>query len=148
MITKREKNINIVNPFKLEHIEMGDGLHYGVEYKGTGKDFGREYYRYDLIDVPITDPLQKTQLAEMRIYKEIHDYSMSLDDKDVHKDGYINMSIEDVKRKGKSMQKILVSTFKNMDRVLQIIHDNYLTAAFGPSPIGPKKRNPTITRIP
>ena len=141
MITKREKNINIVNPFKLEHIEMGDGLHYGVEYKGTGKDFGREYYRYDLIDVPITDPLQKTQLAEMRIYKEIHNHISN-------EDGYINMSIEDAKRKGKSMQKILVSTFKNMDRVLQIIHDNYLTAAFGPNPIGPKKRNPTITRIP
>ena len=141
MITKREKNINIVNPFKLEHIEMGDGLHYGVEYKGTGKDFGREYYRYDLIDVPITNPLQKTQLAEMRIYKEIHNHISN-------EDGYINMSIEDAKRKGKSMQKILVSTFKNMDRLLQIIHDNYLTAAFGPSPIGPKKRNPTITRIP
>ncbi len=141
MITKREKNINIVNPFKLEHTEMGDGLHYGVEYKGTGKDFGREYYRYDLIDVPITNPLQKTQLAEMRIYKEIHNHISN-------EDGYINMSIEDAKRKGKSMQKILVSTFKNIDRVLQIIHDNYLTAAFGPSPIGPKKRNPTITRIP
>lgn len=131
MITKREKNINIVNPFKLEHTEMGDGLHYGVEYKGTGKDFGREYYRYDLIDVPITNPLQKTQLAEMRIYKEIHNHISN-------EDGYINMSIEDAKRKGKSMQKILVSTFKNIDRVLQIIHDNYLTAAFGPSPIGPK----------
>ena len=125
MITKREKNINIVNPFKLEHTEMGDGLHYGVEYRGTGKDFGSEYYRYDLIDIPITDPLQKIQLAEMRIYKEIHNHISN-------ECGYINMSIEDAKRKGKSMQKILVSTFKNMDRVLQIIHDNYLTAAFGP----------------